>query len=70
MELSCISPNQNRTPILGLRKTLAPKKEASKVSFDPYNCPLKIQESIGTDLPKAGSHLGVWGFIPSHFLTL
>jgi len=26
MELSCISPNHNRTPTLGLRKTLAPKK--------------------------------------------
>jgi hypothetical protein len=27
--------------------------------FDPYNCPLKIQESIGTITPKMGIHLGV-----------
>ncbi len=31
MELSCVSPNQNQTPSLGLKKTLAPKEEASKV---------------------------------------
>jgi hypothetical protein len=33
MELSCINPNQNRTLRLGLRKTLTPKEEASKVSL-------------------------------------
>jgi hypothetical protein len=33
MELSCVSPNQNWTPTLGLRETLAPKGEASKVSL-------------------------------------
>jgi hypothetical protein len=33
MEFFCVSPNQNRTPTLGLRKTLTPKKEASKVSL-------------------------------------
>jgi len=37
--------------------------------FDLCNCPLKIQESIGTPTPKVGAHLGVWGFIPSHFPT-
>jgi hypothetical protein len=40
------------------------------MSFDPYNGPLKIQESIGTPTPKMGAHLGVWGFIPSHFPKL
>jgi hypothetical protein len=33
MELSCINLNENWTPILGLRKTLALKEEASKVSL-------------------------------------
>jgi hypothetical protein len=38
--------------------------------FDPCNCPLKIQKSIGTPTAKVGVHLGVWGFIPSHFLIV
>jgi hypothetical protein len=46
MELSCVSPNQNRTPTLGLRKTLAPKGEASKVSLwgraHAYSAPQKV----------------------------
>jgi len=33
IKLSYISPNQNRTPTLGLKETLAPKEEASKVSL-------------------------------------
>jgi hypothetical protein len=33
MELSCVSPNQNQTPTLGLREILAPKENASKVSL-------------------------------------
>jgi hypothetical protein len=36
MELSYISPNQNHIPILGLRETLAPKEEASKVSLQGH----------------------------------
>jgi hypothetical protein len=28
------------------------------MSFDPYNCPLKIRESIGIPTPKVGAHLG------------
>jgi hypothetical protein len=40
------------------------------MSFDPYNHSLKIQEFTGTLIPKVGVHLGVWGFIPSHFLAL
>jgi hypothetical protein len=38
--------------------------------FDPCNYFLKIQDSIGTPIPKMGTHLGVWEFIPSHFPTL
>jgi len=33
MGLSCMTPNQNRTLTLGLRGTLAPKEDASKVSL-------------------------------------
>jgi hypothetical protein len=40
------------------------------MSFDPFNCLLKIWKSIGTLIPKVGIHLGMWGFIPSHFPTL
>ncbi len=39
------------------------------MSFDPYNCLLKIKKSIGTLNLKVGAHLGVWGFIPSHSVT-
>jgi hypothetical protein len=38
--------------------------------FDAYKCPLKIQGSIGTLIPKVGVRLGVRGFIPSHFPKL
>ncbi len=37
--------------------------------FDPYNCSMKIQESIGTPTPKVRAHLGVLRFIPSHSPT-
>jgi hypothetical protein len=40
------------------------------MGFDPWNGPLKIQESIGTSTPKMGVHLGVWRFIPSHSFAL
>jgi len=40
------------------------------LSFDPWNCSLKFQESTGTPSPKVGVALGVWRFTPSHFLTL
>jgi hypothetical protein len=39
------------------------------MGFDPYNCFLKIRESIGTPIPKVGVHLGMCGFIPSHSPT-
>ncbi len=45
------------------------KKLFNVMGFDPCNRSLKIRESIGTPTPKVGVHLGVCGFIPSHFLT-
>jgi hypothetical protein len=66
-------PNGSCEPILGmyaLRDFQRYKKIFNPLSFDPYNCLLKIQESIGTPSPKEGVHLGVWRFIPSHFPTL
>jgi hypothetical protein len=36
------------------------------MSFDPYNCFLKIRESIRTLTPKVRSSLGSVGFISSH----
>jgi hypothetical protein len=39
------------------------------VNFDLCNYLLKIRESIETPIPKVGTHLGVWGFIPSHFFA-
>jgi hypothetical protein len=53
-----------------VQKTFQWYKELFKpMSFDPYNRPLKIRESIRTPIPKVEAHLGVRGFIPSHFLT-
>jgi hypothetical protein len=46
------------------------KKLLNPMSFDPCNCLMKIGKSIGTPIPKMRFHLGVWEFIPSHFLTL
>jgi len=40
------------------------------MGFDPYNCTLKVRESIETPTPKMGAHLGVWGFIPCFSHTL
>jgi len=40
------------------------------MSFDPYDYSLKVQKSIKTPIPKVGTQLGMWGFIPSHFLAL
>jgi len=66
-------PNGSCKPILDiyvLRAFQWYKEIFNLMTFDPYNCPLKIWESIGSPIPKMGAHLGVWGFIPSHFLTL
>jgi hypothetical protein len=46
------------------------KEILNPLSFDPCNCPLKIWKSTGTQIPKVEAPLGVWRFIPSHFLTL
>jgi hypothetical protein len=40
------------------------------MSFDLYNRPLKIRESIETPTPKVEVHFGMWGLIPSHSLAL
>jgi hypothetical protein len=40
------------------------------MGFDLSNHFPKIRESIEIPIPKVGAHLGVWRFIPSHFLTL
>ncbi len=40
------------------------------MSFDLCNRSLKIWEFIVNLTPNVGIHLGVWGFIPSHFPTL
>ncbi len=46
------------------------KELFNPMSFDLYNRLLKIQESIGTLIPKMGIHLEVWRFIPSHSFAL
>jgi hypothetical protein len=40
------------------------------MGFDPYNYPLKIQESIETPTPKMGVHLGVEGSLLHTLCTL
>ncbi len=45
------------------------KEFFNPISFDSCNRFLKFWEYIGTPTPKVEAHLGVWGFIPSHFLT-
>jgi len=67
-------PNGQWKPILDISVPRAfqwYKKLLKPLSFDPCNHPLKIRDSMGTrfQLPKWYS-LGVWRFIPSHFLTL
>jgi hypothetical protein len=45
------------------------KKFFNSIGFDPFNCSLKIQESIGTPTPKVGVHLGMCeGSFPHTFL--
>jgi len=56
--------NGSREPILDIyvpRSFQWYKEFFSPMSFDPYNYPLKVWESIGTLIPKVGTHLGVWG---------
>jgi hypothetical protein len=66
-------PNEQCEPILDIYVPRAfqwYKKRHKKLSFNPLNCSLKFQESTGTPSLKVGVALGVWGFTPSHFLTL
>jgi hypothetical protein len=66
-------PNEQCEPILDI---YAPKafqwyKERHKpLSFDPWNRSLKFWKFTRTPFPNVGVALGVWGFTPSHFLTL
>jgi hypothetical protein len=66
-------PNGSCKPILDIyvpRSFQIHKEFLNPMGFDPYNRFLKIQKSIETPTPKMGVHSGVWGFIPSHSLTL
>jgi hypothetical protein len=66
-------PNKSCEPTLDIYVPRAfqwYKKLDNPMSFDSYNCSLKIQESIGTPTPKMGAHLGVWMFIFSHSPTI
>jgi hypothetical protein len=65
--------NEQCEPILDiyiLRDFQWYKERHKPLSFDPLNCSLKFWKSTGTPSPKVGVTLGVWGFTPSHFLTL
>jgi len=68
-ELAGVSED-SKFPLLGVWVSSSHLPQSGVATFDLYNCPLKIQESIRTPIPKVGTHLKVWGFIPSHFPTL
>jgi hypothetical protein len=66
-------PNGSCKPILDIYVLIAfqrYKEIFNIIKFDPYIRPLNFLESIKTPIPKMEAHLGVWGFIPSHFPTL
>jgi hypothetical protein len=66
-------PNGSCKPILDIwvpRAFYWYKELFNLLKFDPCNCFLKIQDSIGTPTPKVEAPLEVWGFILSHFPTL
>jgi hypothetical protein len=66
-------PNKSCEPILNIyfsRVFQWYKELLNPMSFGPCNCLLKIQGSVGTQTPKVEVHLGVWGFILSHFFAL
>jgi hypothetical protein len=46
------------------------KELFNPMDFDSCNRFQKIRGSIATPTPKIGTHLGAWGFIPSHFPKL
>ncbi len=55
---------------LSSKRFLRHKELFNPMSFNPWNCFLKIRKSIRTPTLKVGIHLGVWGFIPPHSPTL
>jgi hypothetical protein len=64
-------PNGSCEPILDIYVSIAFQKYKelfNPMGFNPCNRFLKIWKSIGTPTPKVGTHLGVWGFVPSHSL--
>jgi hypothetical protein len=66
-------PNGQCEPILDIYASITfqrYKELFKEMGFGPCNHVLKLQESIGTPTPNMGVPLGVWGFIPSHSLTL
>jgi len=66
-------PNGSCKPILNIyvpRVFQWYKEFLNPLSFDPFNCFLKIWKSTRTLTPKVEAPLGVWRFIPSHFPTL
>jgi hypothetical protein len=66
-------PNEQCEPILDIYDSRAfhwYKERHKPLRFDPSNWSLKFWESTGIPSPKARVALGVWGFTPSHFLTL
>jgi hypothetical protein len=66
-------PNEQCEPILdnyASRSFQWYKERHNPLRFDPCNRSLKFWEFTETPSPKVGVALGVWGFSPSHFLTL
>ncbi len=66
-------PNRPYKPILNIHVSRAfqwYKELFNLIRFDLYNHLLNIRKSIKTLTFKVGAHLGVCGFIPSHFPTL
>jgi len=65
--------NESYEPILDIYVPKAfqwYKELFNSMHFDLSNRSLKILESIGIPIPKVRAHLRVWGFIPSHSLTI
>ncbi len=66
-------PNGSCKPILDIYVVRAfqwYKELLNPLGFNLCDHSLKIWKSIGTPTPKVETPLEVWGFIPSHFLTL